>query len=93
MPRSWRWPEVDVQEFDGREVVSGRQFVGYVYQVDTTILRWLQLQMDEALELACGEDIDLLGPSIADPNTIPLVKIPVLSPGSQAGPDPSDPDS
>ena len=24
---------------------------GYVYQVDTMILRWLQLQADEALEL------------------------------------------
>jgi hypothetical protein len=37
---------------------------GYVYQVDTTILRWLWLRPDEALELECGEDVDLLAPAI-----------------------------
>ncbi len=31
---------------------------GYVYQVDTTILRWLALDVDDCLELECGEDID-----------------------------------
>lgn len=31
---------------------------GFVYQVDMTILRWLQLQHDEVLELERGEDID-----------------------------------
>ncbi|MBE9179333.1 hypothetical protein IQ268_12250 [Oculatella sp. LEGE 06141] len=33
---------------------------GYVYQVDLTILRWLNLQTDERLELECGEDIDFI---------------------------------
>lgn len=31
---------------------------GYVYQVDTTILRWLQLKVGEELYLERGEDID-----------------------------------
>jgi len=31
---------------------------GYVYQVDTTILRWLALNEAEELQLECGEDID-----------------------------------
>lgn len=34
---------------------------GYVYQVDVTLERWLQLDNDEILELERGEDIDLLG--------------------------------
>lgn len=33
---------------------------GYVYQVDLTIKRWLELQPGESLELECGEDIDLV---------------------------------
>ena len=35
---------------------------GYVYQVDQTILSWLSLNPGEALELECGEDIDILAP-------------------------------
>jgi ribosomal protein L22 len=31
---------------------------GYVYQVNTTIERWLDLIPDQVLELECGEDID-----------------------------------
>ena len=37
---------------------------GYVYQVDTTIKRWLELKIDERLELECGEDIDLISRSL-----------------------------
>lgn len=33
---------------------------GFVYQVDTTILRWLDLRDDQSLELERGEDIDLV---------------------------------
>jgi hypothetical protein len=29
---------------------------GFVYQVDASILRWLELGVDEAIELECGED-------------------------------------
>jgi hypothetical protein len=31
---------------------------GFVFQVNVTILRWLELQENEHLELECGEDID-----------------------------------
>jgi hypothetical protein len=31
---------------------------GFVYQVDVTLLRWLNLNPGEHLELECGEDID-----------------------------------
>src|SRR5438128_11541657 len=31
---------------------------GFVYQVDLTILRWLELQAGQVLELERGEDID-----------------------------------
>jgi hypothetical protein len=31
---------------------------GFVYQVDLTIFRWLQLRGNQHLELECGEDID-----------------------------------
>lgn len=33
---------------------------GFVYQVDSTILRWLNLQDNEVLELEKGEDIDIV---------------------------------
>jgi hypothetical protein len=33
---------------------------GFVYQVDVTLLRWLNLQADEVLELERGEDIDTI---------------------------------
>jgi hypothetical protein len=37
--------------------------LGFVYQVDLTIRRWLDLAPDEILELECGEDIDLVSAS------------------------------
>ena len=37
---------------------------GYVYQVDRTLVSWLKLGAGEALQLECGEDIDLLAPSV-----------------------------
>ncbi|BAZ33703.1 hypothetical protein NIES4074_62170 (plasmid) [Cylindrospermum sp. NIES-4074] len=33
---------------------------GYVYQVDLTIQRWLDLEPNQILELECGEDIDIV---------------------------------
>jgi hypothetical protein len=33
-------------------------FAAYLYQVNVTILRWLNLGPDTALELEAGEDID-----------------------------------
>jgi hypothetical protein len=37
---------------------------GFVLQVDLTVLRWLNLDDSELLELECGEDIDLVGTDI-----------------------------
>jgi len=37
---------------------------GYVYQVDSTILRWAKLTGNQILELERGEDIDIIGPAI-----------------------------
>ena len=34
---------------------------GYVYQIDQTVLRWLDLAAGQVLELERGEDIDLVG--------------------------------
>ncbi len=34
---------------------------GYVYQIDRTIDRWLNLSSDQRLELERGEDIDIVG--------------------------------
>jgi hypothetical protein len=38
--------------------------LGFVYQVDLTIRRWLDLAPDEILELECGEDIDRVSASL-----------------------------
>lgn len=38
---------------------------GFVYQVDLTIERWLQLQANEGLDLECGEDIDIVTKAIS----------------------------
>ena len=35
-------------------------FAGFVYQVNVTILRWLELIPGQHLELEAGEDIDLV---------------------------------
>lgn len=44
--------------------ISGRDawgtIRGYVYQVDLTILRWMELEENDSLELECGEDIDIV---------------------------------
>ena len=37
---------------------------GFVLQVDLTLLRWLNLDDSETLELECGEDIDTVGSDI-----------------------------
>jgi hypothetical protein len=39
---------------------------GYVYQVDVTLLRWMALRPDEALELEAGEDIDKIQKALTD---------------------------
>jgi hypothetical protein len=33
---------------------------GFVFQVNLTILRWLELRDGQGLELECGEDIDIV---------------------------------
>jgi len=40
---------------------------GYIYQIDLSILRWLQLGPNEYLELETGEDIDIVVPASLDP--------------------------
>jgi hypothetical protein len=42
----------------GRDAWS--TIAGFVLQVDFTILRWLNLENGEVLELECGEDIDTI---------------------------------
>lgn len=42
---------------------------GYRYQIDSTIMRWLDLDKNEHLELECGEDIDLVSTAMASPET------------------------
>lgn len=46
------------QEIQNRDAWSTIR--GFVYQVDTTILRWIQLSENEILELEKGEDIDII---------------------------------
>jgi hypothetical protein len=41
---------------------------GYVYQVNTTLLKWIGLEADQWLELEAGEDIDALQEAVANPN-------------------------
>ncbi len=45
---------------------------GYGYQVDHTIIRWLDLGDGEILELECGEDIDLVTPLLDQHNRPPV---------------------
>lgn len=40
---------------------------GFVYQVDLTIRRWIELPEDEILELECGEDIDRVAKAFSTP--------------------------
>src|SRR5216684_389330 len=37
---------------------------GFVYQVDVTLLRWLDLEGSEQLALECGEDVDRIIPAL-----------------------------
>ena len=49
---------------------SGRDasaaIAGYVYQVNVTVQRWLNLGANEHLELEAGEDIDIVRRARAD---------------------------
>src|SRR3954465_1950514 len=47
---------------------------GFVYQADLTILRWLVLQLGQALELESGEDIDLVADAL-NTNPFPIDRI------------------
>ena len=40
---------------------------GYVYQVNTTLLKWIELEPDQRLELEAGEDIDALQEAVTSP--------------------------
>ena len=46
---------------------------GFIFQVETTIERWLHLSLDEVLELECGEDIDIDGISRLLPSVLGTV--------------------
>lgn len=46
------------QEISNRDAWSTIR--GFVYQVDTTILRWIELSENEILQLEKGEDIDII---------------------------------
>jgi len=41
-------------------------FAGFVFQVDLTIQRWLELKDEEILELERGEDLDVIQLSAED---------------------------
>jgi hypothetical protein len=47
---------------------------GFVYQVDLTILRWLDLMPGQALELESGEDIDLIADAL-NTNPFPIDRL------------------
>jgi tetratricopeptide (TPR) repeat protein len=47
---------------------------GFVFQVNVTILRWLELQQGEHLELECGEDIDTVQ-NCANSNITPETRL------------------
>jgi len=45
---------------------ASASIAGFVYQLDWSVLRWLQLGPGEAVELEGGEDIDVVGPELLD---------------------------
>jgi len=47
---------------------------GYVYQVDLTVQRWLELEPGAVLVLECGEDIDRVSQTLAHPGDPPTVE-------------------
>lgn len=53
----------------GRAQDASATIRGYVYQAETTILRWLGLRPGEALQLECGEDIDRVTRAVGDTST------------------------
>ena len=56
-------PRLDFKEISNRDAWSTIR--GFVYQVDFTILRWLELKEHDLLELERGEDIDLVQRDLA----------------------------
>ena len=63
----WKWSLLRMSEFHPLPDRDAWPTIrGYVYQVDQSILRWLDLQQDEILELERGEDIDLVLPGLAE---------------------------
>lgn len=55
---------LDFQPLPNRDAWSTIR--GYVYQVDLTVKRWLELEDQQVLELECGEDIDIVSPAFLD---------------------------
>ncbi|MEZ2338376.1 hypothetical protein AB6735_22200 [Mucilaginibacter sp. RCC_168] len=66
-------PAPDFKEIANRDAWSTIR--GFVYQVDHTILRWINLQASEALELERGEDIDQIGTDIQNLDTRTLEQL------------------
>ncbi len=56
---------LDFQAITNRDAWSTIR--GYVYQVDLTIQRWLDLQQGQILQLEYGEDIDIISHSLIAP--------------------------
>ena len=46
---------------------------GYVYQVNTTLLKWIELEPDQWLELEAGEDIDALQKAVTNQDQVDRV--------------------
>ena len=67
MMMPWRWSNVsDTFKLARTNRNAWPAIRGFVYQVDLSILRWLELGDDDALELECGEDIDKIIPALSD---------------------------
>jgi hypothetical protein len=52
-------------------------FAGFVFQIDLTIQRWLELKDDEILELERGEDLDVIqltGEDVPETRTLEQIK-------------------
>jgi hypothetical protein len=52
----------------GRQQDAWATLRGFKYQIDLTLLRWLELGIDEVLELERGEDIDRIANSLPNDN-------------------------
>lgn len=42
---------------------------GFLYQIELTVLRWLELENDDQIEIECGEDIDLIAKDLDRPSS------------------------